>query len=117
MPADLTSGRADDSPAAMPTMDIDRSASPGARSGDIDDRDRDLLRRLVIADPRTLDEVLASHRPSGLDRRTELLMKLAAAASVDAGDGPSVSASIEACLAAGASESDVAAVVARVRRI
>lgn len=115
MPSDRDVEPAHGSVAA--TRDLDMAGAPdGPAIADTEgeDRSRDLLRRLVIADPPTIDRVVASGTPSGLDRRTELLVRLAAVATVSGERGPAVEAAVEACVAAGASERTAVAVIARV---
>lgn len=81
----------------------------------MDALDRELLRRMVIGDPRAVDEILSSRRGSGLDDRTASLVRLAAIATLGGG-GLATSAAIEACQAAGVGDEAIAAVLDRTGR-
>lgn len=79
----------------------------------MDASERELLRRLVIGDPRAVDELVGSRRSSGLDDRTASLVRLAAIVALGGG-AQATSAAIDACHAAGVSDAEVSAVVVRV---
>lgn len=78
--------------------------------------DRELLRRLVIGDQRVAEAVVASGRSAStpLDGRTAALVRLAAVVALGAG-GEALSGAKDACLAAGASDALIEAVVSRAR--
>lgn len=70
--------------------------------------DYELLRRLAIGDHRAVHAVITADAPtmSRLDERTAALVRLAAVVALDVG-GEALSAAVDACVAAGASDATI----------
>ncbi len=75
----------------------------------------DLLRRLVVGDDTTLDQVMSADPIEGdlLDELTRCLMRFAAAVAIDPA-GSVCSAQVDSCRAAGADDDTLVAVIAAV---